>query len=448
MPTVPAASSLDRLSAPAPPGRFLSNGRYSVLITSAGTGFSTLGECRLNVWSGDRVEDPDGFIIYLRDMESDTTWSAGDQPVRHPARSYGCIWRPGLFVIDRTDGVITTRTEICVPSDDSFELRRVSLINRGDLPRVIELTSSIEVLLGSAASHAAHPAFSKLFIQTEWAPQAHALIASRRPRAHGESHPCMFHALLENGEVEYETDRARFLGRLRSHASPRAMRPGIGLSGTVGNVLDPILSLRRVIPLAPGENATSTFVLGAARDRVEAVDLIRRLAREHVAADLFEPALARESRVLRESGLSEIEAEYAQDIAAAMLYGHPALRCSSPVLERAHGSPDDLERIGVSWRRPFAVLHAERPGGARLLSKLLAIHRYWRALALEIDLLILCDEPARVRLEAGDALGDEIRVAGIADLSPTVRDRVDAAARMVVDDLLPDLGAVPTRSGS
>lgn len=444
MPFVPAASPLDRLSSPAPPGRFLSNGSYVVLITSAGTGFSTAGGCDLNVWSGDRIDDPHGFFFHVQDVERRAAWSAGDQPLRHPWERYLCRWSPGSFEISRMDDGIATRMEVCVPSGDPIELRRITLTNYGEGRRRIDLTSYVEVLLGSRASHAAHPAFSKLFIRTEPLTESPILIATRRPQREGESFPCMFHAMLGGDALEWETDRERFLGRRRSPSTARALQPGSRLSGTTGDVLDPILCLRRAISLAPRQSVTSTFILGCAEDRGAALDMIARLTAEGTEADPFDSARRREAESLRTMGIAEPEAEYAQDIASAMFYGHPALRCAPAVIERARGSYEDLERLGLSRRRPFAVLHAERPAGREIISALLRIHRYWRALTLEIDLLILCDDPGRVRAEAGPHIDDLVRLADPAGVSAATRDWLDAAARLVVLDRLPDLGEAPS----
>ena len=54
-----------------------------------------------------------------------------------------------------------------VSPEDDIELRRIRLINRSGERRTVEVTSYAEVALAAPAADALHPAFSKLFVQTE-----------------------------------------------------------------------------------------------------------------------------------------------------------------------------------------------------------------------------------------------------------------------------------------
>ncbi len=255
----------------------LSNGRYTAVITAAGTGYSTWNGLALTRWNADPIEDTEGFFLYLRDVDSGAFWSLGQQPALTPAAQ-----RASRFADDRAElccayAGIEATLDIIVPADRDVELRRVTLRNAGDRPRRIELTSYTEIVLNDQAAHAAHPAFSKLFVQTERDPTSGALLARRRPRAAGEPVCWLVHALMgESDEAEqpqYETDRARFIGRGYSLAAPQALVKSAPLSGTVGNVLDPIVSLRHTVVIAAGGAAHVTFLLGAAADRAAALAL-------------------------------------------------------------------------------------------------------------------------------------------------------------------------------
>ncbi|MGH2570857.1 MAG: GH36-type glycosyl hydrolase domain-containing protein, partial [bacterium] len=264
MSSVPTASrvpDLGDLDHRVPPTRVLSNGRYTVLITSAGTGTSVCDGTAITPWAGDPVEDADGFFFYVRDLDSRARWSAGLQPTLCVPSEYRVAWEPGRFEIARVDGDVETRLEVCVPPDRRLELRRITLRNRSVRRRRLELTSFAEIALSDAAAHAAHPAFSKLFLQTEWEPAESALLVRRRPRRTDESHPWVIHAMLGH-EPDFETDRARFLGRGGSRRAPIAL-DAARLSRTVGNVLDPSVSLRCAVVLEAGQSTETVFVLGA-----------------------------------------------------------------------------------------------------------------------------------------------------------------------------------------
>ena len=261
----------------------LTNGRYKVVITPAGGGQSMWDWIALSRW----VEDARGFFIYLRDLDSNGVWSAGALPVCAAAERYTVTAGEGRCTFERADHGIGCKMEVAVSATDDLEVRRVTLSNPGPQRRRLELTSYIEVALGHPGGDLGHPAFSKLFVQTER--EGSLLLAKRRPRSQGETWPVMFHALVGAEANECETDRLRFIGRGRSLARPAALRPGVQLSCTVGNVLDPIFSLRTEVSLEPGASVELSFILGAAPDQAAVADALGRLHATDAIARLFPP---------------------------------------------------------------------------------------------------------------------------------------------------------------
>ncbi|BDU71688.1 GH36-type glycosyl hydrolase domain-containing protein [Mesoterricola silvestris] len=261
-------------------GQLLSNGRYQVLLTPRGTGYSVCGDQALTRWKGDRVEDGDGFFIYLRDMDGGRVWSAGLQPVPVPPEAAGSAFTGRQGTLTRRDGTLDTTLEVVVLPGQDAELRRLTLTNHGAAPRRIEVTSCLEAVLNTRDADLAHPGFSKLFVQTEWVPGARALLARRRPRGADEKPRWMFHWLASGpvGGLSFESDRALFLGRGRTLAAPAALLAPGPLSGSAGSVLDPLLALRCVLELEPGASATLALGLGYAAERAEALALCAGLA--------------------------------------------------------------------------------------------------------------------------------------------------------------------------
>jgi N,N'-diacetylchitobiose phosphorylase len=269
--TLSDARPIDRI-AEGPAATVLARGGYAVLLTAAGGGCSTFHGLALTRWTADRTRDADGFFVYLRDRDTGATWSAGRQPMGREADRY--VARLDDAEVVREDGDIETRLEVRLAAEGDAELRRITLTNRGDHARRIEVTTYAELVLNTAAGDAAHPAFSKLFVQTGWMAEREALVAWRRLRSPDDEPLWVIHRLLGDGDApELETDRARFIGRGRTLASPAALDEGARLSGNVGNVLDPVFALRRTVTLAPGESATLVALLGAGRTQrdVEAI---------------------------------------------------------------------------------------------------------------------------------------------------------------------------------
>ncbi|HEX9173779.1 MAG TPA: hypothetical protein VF861_14075, partial [Telluria sp.] len=160
------------ISSPAAGARLLSNGRFTTLTTPAGTGYSEVGGVALTRWLGDPVQDADGSVIYLRDLDSKQYWSVGMRPCAAAGALHDSGAGDGAAWLSCTYLGIEARLEIAVAADADLELRTLSLRNLGAGSRRIEVTSYSEVVLNARAAEASHPAFSKLFVQTEWVAEA------------------------------------------------------------------------------------------------------------------------------------------------------------------------------------------------------------------------------------------------------------------------------------
>jgi cyclic beta-1,2-glucan synthetase len=249
------------VNAPSTAPIWISNGTYGALLTARGTGFSVYAEQLLSSWQDDPCEDDLGFTVFVRELAGGDLWTACGAPLA--AQDAGVLsLGADAAVLERRHGDLGTRLEFEVLAAAPVERRRLTITNHGTQARELEATAYLEVVLNFADAHAAHPAFSKLFVQTQRDTEAALLIATRRPRANGETHPAMALGLVGAAVTEWETDRARFLGRGRRIGEARSLNSP--LSGTTGNVLDPVLSLRTRVRLAPGESAELLFVIAAA----------------------------------------------------------------------------------------------------------------------------------------------------------------------------------------
>ena len=419
------------ISSPASGGRLLSNGRYTTLVTAAGTGYSALAGCALTRWQGDPVEDGDGYFIYLRDLDTGEFWSVGSQPLARAGALYtGGSAGGGAWLACSHLG-IEARLEIVVAAGADLELRTLTLRNTGSGVRRIEATSYLEVVLNARAAEAAHPAFSKLFVQTEWIAASGALLARRRPRGADEAGVWLAHAAAGGTDPQFETDRKRFVGRGASLAAPLALSRSGALSGTAGNVLDPAFSLRRSVALDAGASATITFTLAAAPDRAAALAL---LAAAPAHAEAAQRAAARRTELLAALQMPAGHADYFEELAIAILYGEPALRAATDVRRRATGSAAILAEYGLPASGALCLVRAAGPGDTAV-AVLLSAARYWEALALPLHLVLVGTAADWPRLAGPVTLLDAGRVPR-ADL-----DRIACLAQAVLGDPLPEFRA-------
>ena len=378
-----------------PRTHLLSNGRYAVMITAAGSGYSRWRGMAVTRWREDVTLDHWGSYIFLRDLRSGQVWSAGYQPSGAEPDRYEVTFSEGQAKIIRDDGSITTTLEVAVSSEDDAEVRRVSITNRSSQPRTIELTSYAELVLAPQADDDAHPAFSKLFVQTEFAAEVGAILATRRLRSPDESPVWAAHlAVVEGvtiGDVQFETDRASFLGRGRGIRTPVAMLPSTPLSGTAGTVLDPIFSLRRQVLVPPRTTARVAFWTLIAASRHEVLDLVDK----HRDAAAFERAttLAWTQALvqLRHLGIGFGEAHVFQRLANRVLYTDPTLRPAPDILKKGCGAASMLWPLGISGDLPIILVRIDETSDLEIVRQLLLAHEYWRMKQLVVDLVILND---------------------------------------------------------
>ena len=363
------------------------------MLTAAGSGYSRWGEVALTRWREDPTCDPWGYYVFLRDVVDGRVWSAGYQPVGCQPDSYEAAFFEDRAQITRRDGPILTSTEILVSPEDDAEVRRVTVTNEGNRTREIELTTYAEVVLAASAADSAHPAFSKLFVQTEFIADSGTLLATRRVRDSGE--PQVWVALISAlegeaiGGLQFETDRARFLGRgheLRNAVSIVDARP---LSNTAGTVLDPVLALRRRVKIAPGETARVAFWLGVGASRAAVLALVdkyrgaaafertHRLARTHAEAQL------------RTLGLGFDEAQQFQRIANRVLYADSSLRAPRDILDKNQLGQSVLWALGISGDLPIVLVSIDHESGMGIVQQLLRAQDYWRLKRLSVDLVVL-----------------------------------------------------------
>ncbi len=393
--SAPTARRFDGLSDSSPATHLLSNGRYTVMLTVAGSGFSNWNGLAVTRWREDGICDDWGSFVYLREPKTGRVWSAGYMPVATMPESYHVGFSEDKVEFNRIDGNITTNMECVVSAEDDSEARRITLTNTGLTARDIEVTSYFELVLGSAAADTAHPAFSKMFVVTEFVPELETLIATRRKRSPNEPDIWVGQFLMVKGravgDLEYETDRARFLGESASKQSPTLITTGEALSGTVGSVLDPVFVLRRSLRIPAGRQVSCTIWTVVANTRQGVIDLVDRHRQEAAYDRALTLAWTQAQIQLRHLSIGTEEAHLYQILASHLIYGNATFRPSSKYLLQ-NGKPQSaLWQAGISGDRPIVLLRIDDIEDIGIASQLLNAFVYWKTKRLAVDLVILND---------------------------------------------------------
>jgi len=426
---------------PLPEVQLLSNGRYHVMITNAGGGYSRWKDIAVTRWREDSTCDNWGSFCYIRDVTTGEFWSTAFQPALKQTENYEAIFSEARAEFRCRKNGLDMHTEIAVSPEDDIELRRLTIANRSWTRRTIDVTSYAEVVLTSSAADALHAAYSNLFVQTEIIPQRQALLCTRRPRSQDEQVPWMFHLMAVHGadvgDISYETDRMRFIGHGNNLVNPQAMSDAAALSGSQGSVLDPIVAIRYRITLEPNKSATINMVSGIGETRDAAVSLIEKYQDRRFADRVFDLAWSHSQVVLRQFNATEADAQLYGRLAGSMLYANSSLRADASIISKNRRGQSGLWGYAISGDVPIVLLQIADPANIELVRQLVQAHAYWRMKGLAVDLVIwnedhsgyrqllhdqimgliaagteatMADRPGGIFVRPGDQIADEDRI--------------------------------------
>jgi len=399
-----------------PEVQLLSNGRYHVMVTNAGGGYSRWRDLAVTRWREDGTRDHWGTFCYLRDAASGTFWSTAYQPVLARVDGYEAIFSEYRAEFRCRKQDLDAHTEIAVSPEDDVELRRITITNRGRKPRTLDLTSYAEVVLALPEADAQHPGFGNLFVQSEILRARNAILCTRRPRSAGEAAPWMFHLMArhgdEAGEISYETDRARFIGRGRTVADPQAMTNDAKLSDSEGSVLDPIVAIRQRITLEPNASATVNIVTGVGDNRELCLGLVDKYQDRRLADRVFDLAWTHSQVALQEINASETDAQLYGRLAGAILYASAALRADANVVKNNRRGQSGLWGYSISGDLPIVLLRIRDSANAELVRQLVQAHAYWRRRGLKVDLVIWNEDHSGYRQVLHDQIMSLIAAGG------------------------------------
>lgn len=436
-----------------PEVHLLSNGRYHVMITNSGGGYSRWNDTALTRWREDSTRDCWGTFFYLRDVDTGKFWSPAHHPTLENKPGYEAIFSQGRAEFRARMEDIESHVEIAVSSENDVEVRRLTLTNRSDAVRTVEVTSYTEIVLNPQSADMVHAAFGNLFVQTEIVPRLNTILCSRRPRTPNEKPPWLGHALLLKGNAvgssSFETDRAEFIGRNGDLSAPAAMRHPAPLSDSEGSVLDPIAAIRRTLRLEPKESATITLVSGVTPTREELVVLMEKYQDQSIAHRSFELAWTHGLVVLRHLNITETEAQTYGRLAGALVYLQPARRIGAATIARNHLAQRQLWSHGISGDLPILLLSSTQMERIDLVRQIVQAHAYWRLKGLSVDLVILNEDDSLYR----QSLNEQIRNVLVANnvtqmvdkpggiflrrsdqLSPEDKTLLETVARVVLHD--------------
>ena len=416
----------------------MSNGRYSVMVTATGSGYSRWGDIAVTRWQPDPTEDRSGTYIFLRDADTGDWWSATAEPKRAVDEIAHAQFSDDKANFVKAVGTLRSEVECIVISEGNGEARRVTLYNDGNTDRHIEVTSFAELALAPEASDNAHPAFSKMFVETEIAGNNGVIFAMRRKREASEQDIAAAHFVTDPSglarDTEAETDRRAFIGRGRTIADPAAFDPGAKLAGHCGFTLDPIASLRRHVRVPANKKISLTFWTVVGADRKEMEETVSRLDHPEGFSRQAMLAWTRSQVQTRHLGLSLADAANVQKLARYLLYPDAILRAPAETIVSGLGKQSSLWPTSISGDYPIFAVRISDIADIEIVAQALRFQEYMRARGMLSDLVVVNEQASSYvqdLQQAIETLCENSRLRGT-ELGP--RQHIFAVRRDLMDE--------------
>ena len=383
----------------------VSNGQYTVLMNDRGSGFSRYRNILLGRYRKISADNY-GTYLFVRNLRSDRLWSATYAPLETMPEGYHVSFASDKLTFTRFDDEIETRTEVTVLKDRSAELRRFTFSNTGATDVDLEITSYGEVILCPAAEDVNHRVFNGMKILSEYDAPHQSLIFSRPGT--GSTHHYMLHKLwvseaeskeqkTENGIVEYETSRLKFLGRGGSLRHAYVIESHRTLSGTVGTTLDPIMSMRRRIHIPAGKRVEAFIINGFAKAKEQLLQLTEQYAMSVDVEHAFKTSSVfnnmRQSMSLLKGSQMRLYCSIAKYIAQTATLGNER----NDILARNTMSQSNLWRFGISGDIDILLLEIDSAEHSGFAKEMLRAFEYYKVHGLILDLVIINAAPERER---------------------------------------------------
>ena len=375
-----------------PETHIMSNGSYSMMITNSGSGYGKSGDVMIYRWREDVTKDNYGMYIYIKNLNSNEYWSTSYQPCESEGDEYEVTFKLDKAEFRRRDGNIATYSEITVSNEDDAEVRRITITNHSAHSRIIEVTSYAEIVLSDYNSDIAHPVYGNLFTETEYVNDPVCLIAHKRPISKDCDTMWAVQTIAFEGEsignIQYETSRLNFLGRLRDCSNPCVMQNDAPLGGSVGAVLDPIFSIRIRIKIESGKSYKIAYTTAAANSKEQCIKIALKYREMRNVSRTFELAWTQTLVEMKYLGIKSAQANLYQLMGSKILFLNTLLRERADFIKNINKGQMALWAYGISGDLPIILLIIKNDDDIDFVKQVLHAHEYMSMKGVKADLVI------------------------------------------------------------
>ncbi len=387
---------------------YLSNGKYSLMVTTDGDGFSKYEDRMLYRWRSDIYANT-GNYIYIKDMKQGKIWSAAYHPTRKEPEDYQVIFSPHQAEFKRRDGDISSHMIVSLDADHNFEIRKITFTNDGKGEKQLEVTSYMEVVDDTHQAELSHPAFNKLFLESEYLEEQEIFLTKRRRKKEDDNSYVMH--MVKTGtklckKLEYENDRKRFIGRNNTLENPDAVVNSLAFLNSSGFCNDPIMSLRAQLSIGAGETACISFITGVCGSKEEAIKIAGELNVSYRIDDILEKFRLQTNLELKYLEITRTQLNAFQDLISPVFYPAGIYRGPDENIRRNFMNQSFLWKFGISGDNPILLLMVRSIKEERIVKDALKAYEYLRINRVMVDLIILIDSKHGYHQEVDELIND------------------------------------------
>ena len=369
-------------------GNVISNENYTIAMSQKGGGFSKFNDIYINRFKPTE-EIAQGIFFYIKNIKTKeiltTNYIQNDV-----ANSYEISFSPDKNETKISNGRIKAKVTTTIDSNFPVEIRRLNIQNNSNEEETLEVTSYFEPVLSNKEQDYAHQAFNNLFLIYEYDQETNSLIIKRKIRNKNEQQTFLATSMYmqeETGDLEYEIDKEKFLGR-GNYAIPNMVQKSLPFSSKIGLVTDPVVALKRTIKLKPGENINLNLVISVENNKDKCINNLKEFRTEENVNKTLELSKARveaESRYLRIKGK---DITNFQKMLSYMLFKNP----SKNNKECSTFKQSDLWKYGISGDLPIILVKIKNPSESYVIKEILKAYEFFKSKNIQTELIILDEE--------------------------------------------------------
>ena len=389
----------------------LSNDNFQCVLSSTGSGFNKYNDVMVNNWSSDPTDDNYGTFIYVKDIISGKYFSITYAPTFIKPEFYEVVFSIDKVEYRRVEGKLDCKMEVTISPEYNAEIRRATITNLNSKKIVkLEVVSFVEIVLDKYRDLKAHPAFRKLFIETEFDRNTRTVIAARRSKTPSEKR--ILHGttcLVESDSNKmflHETNRLIFIGRGRTLRNPAGVENTFNSLGGSGEVVDPCVSIKVPIEIQPNQSITVSYISAVSHDKQELLNIMRRLRSTYAVKDVFNKALFDSKVEMQYLSLNYEKINKIQDLVTSILYNVKDVNNNKSELNILR--QENLWKFSISGDYPIFLVKIKDVSEIETVRDAVIVVEYLRKNQINIDLVIINEKQVGYNTDLSNYIYDII----------------------------------------